>query len=252
MKIIIKTALLMLMSVSVFAQSADEIIANYFEAIGGLENLKAVKGMKITAKVNQGGMEIPLELVNLADGRMYTKVSLQGKDLMQGVFDGESVWSTNFQSMKAEKSDAESSANQKLDSNDFPSEFIDYKAKGYTLELIGNETMDGSETFKLKLTKEPKTADGKSVEDITYYYFDSEAFIPLAQESTMTQGPAKGQIMQIKFSDYQEVDGLYFPFAMSQGIKGGGAQTISFDSVELNPEVSDEMFKFPENQDGGE
>jgi outer membrane lipoprotein-sorting protein len=250
MKIIIKTVLMMFMSVGVFAQSADEIIANYFEAIGGIENFKAIKGMKISAKVNQGGVDIPLEIVSLSDGRQYTKISLQGMELMQGVFDGESVWNTNFQSMTPEKSDAEASANQKLDANDFPSEFIDYKAKGYTLELVGKETMDGSETFKLKLTKEPKTVDGQSVEDVTYYFFDAEAFIPLAQESTMTQGPAKGQTMQIKFSDYQEVDGMYFPFSMSQGVKGGGAQTISFDSVELNPEISDDAFKFPESKEG--
>ncbi len=252
MKIILKTAFLMLMSVSVFAQSADEIIANYFEAIGGLENFKAVKGMKANAKVQQGGNDIPLEIVRMSDGKTYTKVSFQGMEIMQGVFDGETMWNTNFQSMTAEKASAEASANQKLDANDFPSEFIDYKAKGYTLELMGTETIDGSETFKLKLTKEPRTIAGEKVEDITYYYFDSEAFIPLVQESTINEGPMKGKVSQMKFSDYQEVDGLYFPFSMSQGIKDMGAQSITIESIELNPEISDDVFKFPETKKEGE
>ncbi|HBK72006.1 MAG TPA: outer membrane lipoprotein-sorting protein, partial [Flavobacteriaceae bacterium] len=145
-------------SITINAQTADEIISTYFENIGGLENLKKVEGIKMTASVNQG-MEIPLEIVQMKSGKQYVKVSIQGKDLMQGVFDGETLWSTNFQTMKAEKSDAEATANMKLEANDFPDSFIDYKAKGYTLELIGKETIDGAETFKIKLTKEPVTVD---------------------------------------------------------------------------------------------
>lgn len=252
MKIILKTAFFMLMSVGVFAQSADEILTNYFEAIGGIENLKSLKGMKISAKVQQGGVDIPLEIVSLADGRQYTKVSVQGMEIMQGVFDGETMWSTNFQSMSPEKADAESSERQKLEANDFPIPFIDYKAKGYGLELLGTETIDGTETFKLKLTQEPITIDGEKTENVSYHYFDTEAFIPLVRESTINQGPQKGQMGQIKFSDYQEVEGMYFAFSMSQGIKDGPSQSIEITSVELNPEISNDAFKFPETKKEGE
>lgn len=249
MKIFIKTVFFILMSISVFAQTADEIIANYFEAIGGLENYKNIKGIKVLAKVQQGEMDIPLEIVQMADGRTYTKVSFQGKSLMQDVFDGETMWGTNFQTMKAEKADAESSANKKLEANDFPSEFIDYKVKGYTLDFIGTETIDGAETFKLKLVKEPKTIAGEKVEDIVYYYFDTEAFILLVQESIINDGPRKGQMSQTKFSDFQEVDGIYFPFSMSQGIKDGFSQSIIVEAIELNSVIPDDVFKFPENQE---
>ena len=93
-------------SVSAQDITVDEIVNNYFENTGGLENWKALEGIKITAKLNQGGMEIPIEIVTLSDGRTYTKFNLQGTDIYQGVFDGETLWSINFQSMKAEKSDA--------------------------------------------------------------------------------------------------------------------------------------------------
>ncbi len=50
---------------------------------------------------------------------------------------------------------------------------------------------------------------------------------------------------EITFSDYQEVEGLYMPFTMSQGVKGQGGQPVTMDSIELNPEVSDSDFAFP-------
>ena len=58
----------------------------------------------------------------------------------------------------------------------------------------------------------------------------------------------KGKIGLATFSDYQEVDGLIFPFSMGQGIKDMGSQAINFTSIELNPEVDDAIFKFPEEE----
>ena len=156
------------------AQTADEILDTYFENIGGLEKLKSVEGMKMVAKINQQGMEIPLEVLQLSDGRQMTTINFQGKEIKQGVFDGETLWSHNFMTMKAEKSDAEATANYKLNSNDFPDSFIDYKEKGYTGELLGKETISGTETFKIKLIKEPITVDGKEEEDVSFYFFDTD------------------------------------------------------------------------------
>lgn len=227
------------------AQTADEILASYFENIGGLEKLKAVKGMKMTAKVNQQGMEIPLEIYQLSDGRQMTVINFQGKEMKQGVFDGETLWSHNFMTMKAEKSDAETTENFKLNSNDFPDAFIDYKDKGYTVELLGKETIDGAETFKIKLVKEPITVDGKEEEDISFYFFDTENYVPIAVQSEVRMGPQKGITSEVTLSDYQEVEGLYFPFSMTQGAKGQPGSPITIERIELNPTLEDTAFAFP-------
>lgn len=231
---------------STFAQdvTVDEIVSNYFENTGGLDNWKALKGMKMNAKVNQGGIEFPLEIVTMADGRTYTRINIQGTDIYQGVYDGETLWSMNFQSMKAEKSDTEATSNFKLNLNDFPDPFIDYKAKGYTAELLGNETIDGADTYKVKLVKEPIMVNGEEKEDVTYYYFDTEAFVPIAQDTEIKQGPQAGSIQRITQSDFDEVNGLYFPFSITQGIKDGPSQPISIESIETNPEVDESVFKY--------
>ncbi|MDX1628606.1 MAG: outer membrane lipoprotein-sorting protein [Fulvivirga sp.] len=226
--------------------TADEIISNYIENTGGEEAWTALEGIKMQAKVNQGGMEIPIEIVQLEDGRTYTKITFQGQPIMQNVFNGEVLWGTNFQTRKAEKVDQETTDNMKLEANDFPTPFLNYKEKGYTVELLGKETIEGTETYKVKVVKEPKTIAGEEVEDVTFYYFETENFVPIAQETEVKQGPVAGKMQFITLSDYQEVDGLYFPFAMTQGLKGQPGQGIMIENIELNPDVSDDTFAFPE------
>lgn len=245
MKKITLLLLVIITSLGVQAQTADEIIETYFENIGGLENLKQIKGVKMSAKVNQQGMEIPLEIFQFADGKQMTIINFQGKEVKQGVFDGETLWGHNFMTMKAEKSDAEATENMKLNMNDFPDAFIDYKSKGYTLELLGKETIDGAETFKMKLTKEPVTVDGNKEDDVSFYFFDTENFVPIAIQQEIRTGQGKGMISEITMSDYQEVDGIYFPFSMTQGVKGQPGAPITITSIELNPEVDASVFAFP-------
>lgn len=174
-------------------------------------------------------------------------INFQGQSIKAQVFDGEVSWGINMMSQKPEKSDQETTDNLKLENNDFPDSFMDYKSKGYIAELIGKETIDGTETFKVKLTKEPKTIDGKKEDDITFYFFDTENYVPIAIQTEVKEGPGKGMIMEITMSDYQEVEGLYFPFSQTQGIKDQSSIPLIIDSIELNPTIDENEFKFPEN-----
>ena len=235
-------------SASVQAQTVDEILDTYFENIGGKDAWRAVKGMRMTAKINQGGMEIPLEIIRLKDGRQFTSITFQGKTIKQGVFDGEVLWGTNFMTQKAEKSDAETTEIMKNEAKEFPDAFLDYKEKGYSVEYIGKEDYNGTETFKLKLTKTPVVIDGKEEENVSYYFFEADNYVPIAVQSEIKQGQAKGKISEVTFSDYQEVDGLYIAFTMTQGLKDGVGQPITMDAIELNPKVDDAEFTFPEEE----
>ncbi len=227
------------------AITVDEIIDGYLENIGGKEAISKLTGLKMSGEMNQGGMKFPIQVVSLSDGRQYMQFSFQGKDLKQGVFDGETLWNTNFLTMQAEKADAESTQNQKLEMNDFPFPLFNYKEKGYQLELLGSEEKEGTETYKLKLTREQKTIDGKKVDDISYYYFDVDALVPISTESEIKEGPMKGKMGESKLSDYQEVDGLYFPFSMTQGMKDGPSVSMVIKKIELNPTVKGSEFDFP-------
>ena len=235
-------------SYTINAQTVDEIIDNYFENTGGVENWEKIEGVKMSAKVNQGGMEIPIEIVQLKSGKMMTTINFQGQSIKQGVFDGEVLWSTNFMTQKAEKSDEEATNMVKNEMNQFPDPFLNYKEKGFTAELVGTETVDGSETFKIKLTTTPNIIEGKEVPSIAYYFFDNENFVPIQVHEEITVGPGKGMVSEIKLSDYQEAGNVYMPFSMTQGVKGQPGAPITMDSIEINPTVDDNEFAFPESE----
>lgn len=231
------------------AQTAEEIIENYFENTGGIEAWNNLEALKFEGQLKLPGMELPMTMIQTKEGKQMSKAEFQGMTFYQGVFDGETVWNTNQQTMAAEKADSETTANMKLEMNDFGDPFLNYKEKGYTAEFMGKETVEGTETFKIKLTKEPVMADGQEVPSVAFYYFDTENFVPIVVEQEVMSGPGKGMTSQTKLSDYQEAGGLYFPFSINAGLKDQpGGQEISIKSIEINPEVTDDMFAFPEKQ----
>ena len=236
--------LISLFTASVNAQSVDEIIQNYFENTGGAENWENVQGIKMNASINQMGMEIPIEMVQLKD-KMYTKISIQGQEIKQAVFDGETLWSTNFMSMKAEKSDQEELQIVKDELAEFPNPFFNYKKNGFIAELMGKEVVDGADTFKVKLIKKPMLVDGEEVPNVSIYYFDSDNFVPIMMHKEVMSGQGKGMIIEAKMNDYQKVEGLYMPFSMSQGVKDQPGQPIIITSIELNVKADESEFRFP-------
>jgi hypothetical protein len=240
LKLSIFAFLFSVVSAPIFAQSADEVISKYFTTIGGVEKLKPLKGIKMEMSINAQGMEIPMEAVQMPAGKMYIKMNLQGKEITQLASDGKTIWSTNFLTMKAEKSDAEATANALLSNNDFPDALLDYKAKGYAAEFVGKETKEGTECFKLKFTKKPVTVNGVKMDDVSYYYFDTENYLPIVTETEIKEGPMKGQKAVTTMSDYQEVEGLYFPFSMNMF-----GQAVKVKKITLNPTVAETAFAFP-------
>jgi len=227
------------------AQTVEEIIEQYLENTGGASEWAKLSSVKMEGKVSAQGMDIPIEIVQTKEGKMYMKFQLQGQEITQQAFDGKEAWGVNFMTMKPEKSDGETTENMKREMSDFPDPFLDMKSKGYKAELLGKETIEGTECFKVKLTKRPLMVDGAEVENISLYFFDTENFVPIMVEKEMKSGPAKGITSQTLMSDYQEVDGLYFAFSITEKAKGTPqGQAISITKVELNPTLDPAAFEF--------
>ncbi|EDM44542.1 conserved hypothetical signal peptide protein [unidentified eubacterium SCB49] len=218
------------------AQNVDEIVASYFENTGGTDAWRNLETLKISASISQGGMEIPVDIYQTKEGKMAVMANFQGMNMTFMAYDGETAWNTNQMTMAPEKLSQEQTDNMKLQKNDFPSPFLDYKDKGYTVEYVGEETMDGAQTHKIKLVQEPIMVNGVKTESITYYYFETENNVPIATEAVVA-----GQTMKDTMSDYEEVDGLYFPFAMTMM----GGMPISIKNIEVNLDIDSKIFAFP-------
>jgi outer membrane lipoprotein-sorting protein len=229
---------------SLKAQTVDEIIQAYYNVTGG-SNWEKVTGMRMTANIEQQGMNIPFEIISLKDGRMCMKMTLTGNTMTLAAFDGKTSWTTNWMTMEPEESPAEVSENAKRAIEEFPNPLFNYKALGYSASVIGDETVEGTACYKIKLDKKTELADGKEVPNIEYYYIDKENNVVIMVESEITSGEMKGNINQTKLSDYQEVSGVYIPFSTTEGVKGQMSQTIQFETVEINPTVEESIFVFP-------
>jgi len=230
---------------STIAQTAAEIVDSAIENTGGAK-WGSLNGYRITAKFDQGGVYFPLEIVQLKDGRQYSRIDFEGMEIKQGVFDGDILWSTNFQTQLPQKADQETIANLKLDRNDFPDDLYQYRQKGYSAELAGKSTINQQQCFRIKLIKEPLTIKGVKVDDVVFYYFNTDTFMPVAKEFEMKHGPIQGSTMVILLDDFRPVNGLLFPFSLKQGVKDAPPQPILVESIELNPQIANDEFSFPE------
>lgn len=230
------TLLVLAIVIPTQAQTADEILDSYFENTGGMDNWNNLKATKITASVNQAGMDIPVTMISTKEGKLIIYADFQGQKIVMMAFDGETAWSTNQITMQGEALPKEASDNIKLKANDFPDPFLGYKEKGYTVEYVGIETKEGTETHKIKLVQEPVMVNGVEEESITYYFFESENNVPILTESSTA-----GQTITSSMSDYQEVDGMYFPFSRTDN----GGTPLTIKKIELNPEIDASIFEMP-------
>lgn len=234
---------MLVFSLSLFsasAQTADEVVEKYIETIGGKKKLEALTSSKMEMVANYQGMEIPVEVSVTKDGKMLVKMNLMGKEMTQMAFDGTSGWATNMMTMKAEKMNSEDIENIKTSaSKDFPDPFLNYKEKGYTALYIGKETKEGTECHKIKLTKLPQIVNGQKVDDILFYYFDVENNVPVLVETEIKEGPMKGQMSNSTFGNYQEVEGIYFPFTLNQF-----GQELTVKKISLNSPIDSKSLEF--------
>lgn len=237
---------LALLAPDLSAQTADEIINSYFDNTGGKSNWESLEALKFTGTLDFDTMQLPVTMIQTKEGLTLLSANVQGQEFYQSVYDGETLWSTNQQTFEAEKMDSEATENYQLGIQDFPDPFLNYKAKGYQVELLGTELIEGTETYKIKLEKKPKMVNGVATPNVEYYYFEKENRVPILVEKQVAIGPNGYIDGQSKLSDYQEVDGLYFPFSIADGTKDRpNAQRITIIGVEVNPEIDPAIFEYP-------
>ena len=91
---VLSVAILCLTAFTGVAQTADEIIAKYATASGGLDKIKGVKSEKVALTIETGGMLINQTLYRKRPTMLREETTLQGKTSLQ-VFNGNEGWVIN-------------------------------------------------------------------------------------------------------------------------------------------------------------
>jgi hypothetical protein len=218
------------------AQTADEVLNKYWEAMGGKAKWKALKSMVQIGKAPTPQGEFPITIYSKAPNKTKIEIAVQGKTMVLQSFDGKDAWNSQNMNMEAVKMNEEQ-AKELKDGADFEPKFMDYATKGHTIALEGKETLDGTECFKVKLTKKDGTLE--------YYFFDTENYAMIVMRTYINAGPAKGTEIDTYLSDYKEVNSLMMPFSIEQKVKGQTAFKIILDTIKVDENIDDKVFAMP-------
>jgi hypothetical protein len=211
------------------AQTADDVVNKYVEAMGGKEKLMALKSVKMTGSINVQGMDVGIAVTIVNGVGFRNDISVPGMGEGYQIMTPTKGWSyMPFQGQTSPEEVSEDKVKTGQAQLDLQSALVNYKEKGHQVELLGKETAEGTECYKLKLTNKNGKVSTVFIDAKTYYRIKS-----------ITTANVNGEDMEVEtvYSDFKKVDGYVFPF--SQTTPNG---PIVYTAVEVNKPVDVSIF----------
>lgn len=205
----------------------EQILNNYFTAIGGREKLDMVKSMEQTYSMELMGMSITTHVAQ-EDGKFYMAMTAPGMTLMKQVYNGEKGYvEQGGGRMPLEGNDL---AAVKEQAHIFSER--DYTKEGYALEVKGLEDVNGKPAYKLQVIKPSGT---KSTE-----YYDKETFLKV-KEVMAAEGAQ--QPITNEYSEYKNVNGVMIPHVLTISGAMPVPMVMTVTTVKVNEPVDQDLFK---------
>lgn len=227
-----------LISINLPAQTAEEIVDKHIEALGGSENLQAVKSLKVIGSAKVMGIEIPYTTYNLAPNKTYFEMSIQGFTIKQA-YDGNTAWSVNPMSGSSSPEIVEGEEAKAIkDRGIIFGRLTTYKNDGAKIELLGKENVNNTEAYKILYTG----SDGSKV---NYYVSIESSLVVKVQKKVNVNGSEMDS--ETTFFDYRKTGNVMMAYAMDTKVKNSpmGSQNIIIDKIEINPSVDENIFSMP-------
>lgn len=218
----------------------EQVLEKHYEAIGGLDDWKDLESFRATGMMSlpAQGLELPFTMVAKRPNKIRIEFTMQGMTGVQA-YDGSTAWMhVPFMNQPEPQKMPEGMADGLKQDADIDGPLIGYEEEGTQLELMGMEETEGTQAYKIKVTRK----NG----DVHYYFLDAEHFIPIKIEGTRTQ---MGQEIQFEtvLSDYKEVGDVVMPYSI-QNQPGG--PMIALERIEMNVPVEDSHFSMPPKGEG--
>ncbi|HVG33914.1 MAG TPA: hypothetical protein VM911_12575 [Pyrinomonadaceae bacterium] len=229
---------LVMFTMPVSAQTAEEIINNYIKTIGGMDKIQAVKTLRRTGKfIGGGGFEAAILEENKRQKMVRQEFSIQG---MTGInaYNGQAGWKIEpWQGKKDVEPLGEEEMKQIIEDSDFDGPLVNYQQKGNKVEFVGMDQVEGTDAYKLKVT----LASG----DVRYYYMDTDYFVPIKIDTKRMIRGAEREY-ETTLGDYKEVNGWYLPHSVETNLKGSqDKQKVAYEKIEANVAIDDARFQLP-------
>ena len=228
-------AILMIFSVAGAQELAlNDILSKYYKAMG-IENLRKVNTVIMKGTMIQQDA-MPVKIVKMRPDRFLMEFDIQDITAYQA-YDGQTAWwTTPWTGNPKPQVMPDDRAKDMRSKADFEGLLFDWKIKGYTVELVGRDTVEKSPVYKLKITKK----DG----GVEFLFIDATKFIV---QKRMYNRMVRGQdvTMEIYFRDYRLVQGILFPFTQDTHFGGQPYNSLQLDTIELDKPVDTQIFRMP-------
>lgn len=232
------------------AQSLDEVVARHLQARGGYDKLKAIQTVKITRTVATPFSSVKVVIFKKRPSLVRFEQTAAGQTtaVPRGI-NADAVWDTGPGGKVTTRAAHFGTEAREID-GDFDGLLVDWKQKGHTVTLEGKEPLTGWEAYKLKLT----TKGGV----VRYIYVDTKTYLDRRHTGTVSLpapaaappgSPPRQYNFATDFSDWKEVNGVKFPFAVDEDRVGPRDPAQSFatytEKIEINVPMEDAIFAPP-------
>ncbi|MCX6154713.1 MAG: outer membrane lipoprotein-sorting protein [Candidatus Kapabacteria bacterium] len=219
-------------SVNLFSESIDEIVAK-MESKNGIDKYQKFKTVRLEAKQEVMGMSGAMNFFVKKPNKIRIDMDMQGKTIIQA-FDGEKGWSVNpFMGTDTNELDKETSSQLQSQINIFGDRLINYKQLGITLSLVGVESVDGTDCYKIKAVE-------KDQKEFTYFV-DRSSYKTLQMKAKM-QGPNGEMELTTNLKEYKDFSGVQIPTLMEIDAQMM-TMKITFTKIEFDKNIDDSVFK---------
>lgn len=208
--------------------TAETVIKNYVKAVGGEDALRAVNTTHTTSEMTIPGAPFKPKAIikQMSPNKFSMEVIAEGMGtLMKQNFDGENGYMV--QQGQRIPMDEKDVSTRKSNKGLFEELFMESS----NLELVSKTTIDGTDVYKIKVTKDDKSS---------HRYYDVETgYLLRTEETNETQGQSITTVTD--YSNYKEVNGVMMPYTMKVT---AGPQAFTFETTEvkINEGVTAEDF----------
>ena len=210
--------------------TAEKVLEDYINAIGGKKKISGVKSIKsvMTGDTQMG--QIMMTTVTVAPDKFAMMIGAGGMTIQQIVVDG------NKGKMNGMGGSKDIPAEEIEDYKDQATPFIEtkYAEMGYKIELKEVEALNGKQCYVILIT-DPK---GQAKTE----YFDMANGLKTRTVQTVGEG-AEAQTSIYDYADYKAVSGIKMPHTTTATGMMPMPLTLKAKSIEINGTIEDAIFK---------
>lgn len=213
------------------------VLETSIEASGGREAIGAIKSSRLkgTFAISAMGMSGSTEIVHVYPDKVYTVQELSGLGRMEQGFDGETGWARDPMQGVRLLSEGEVAT---LMQNESIAAMLDFESTYSSGELLPEAEVNGSAASVVKLVA-AETGDTQT------HYYSKESGLLVRLEMIADMGPMGKIPASMNITDYAQQEGIAYPAKMEM-TNAGMQISMTFDSLEINPEIDDSVFSVPQ------